>query len=142
MSETVSTFFESGLLLKPLKKSLVALQEVCWKKKNDLFAICRTVSTHISQFSYWSNPVNGTLNPPLCSQSLYRLSQSCWGLTRTEPNLNSTAKAGIGCMTNTYGWRHETLWKGHLAQNSWNWVELCSRPLLNSTIDWNNNFTV
>lgn len=28
MSETVSTFFESGLLLKPLKKSLVALQEV------------------------------------------------------------------------------------------------------------------
>lgn len=28
VSETVSTFFESGLLLKPLKKSLVALQEV------------------------------------------------------------------------------------------------------------------
>ena len=111
------------------------------KKKNDLFAICgtKTVSTHISRFLYWSNPMNRTWDLPLCSQSLYQLSQSCWGLTHIEPKFNSAAKAGIGCMTL---WMTSWHFMKRSSCTKFNWFELCSRPQLDSTIHCINHHLV
>lgn len=142
MSETVSTFFESGLLLKPLKKSLVALQEVCWKKKQFIcYLQDNTVYTLIYQFSYpfWSNPGNGTWDLPTLQSSTLPLNQSSSGSTCIEPKFNSATKARIGCMTL---WMTSWHFMKRSSCTKFNWFELCSRPQLDSTIHYINHHLV
>ena len=113
------------------------------EKKKHSFAICRTktVSTLISQFSYWSNPGNGTWDLPLCSQArVLPLSRSSRGLTRIEPKFNSAAKAAwIGCMTLWMISRH---FMKRSSCTKFNWFELFSRPRLDSTIHCINHHLV
>lgn len=97
MSETVSTFFESGLLLKPLKKSLVALQEVIVEKKKTFICYLQDKDC---QHPYFSILVlvqsrEWNLGPTTLQSSTLPLNQSSRGLTCIEPKFNSATKAGI-----------------------------------------------
>ena len=140
MSETVSTFFESGLLLKPLKKSLVALQEVCWKKKQ---FICYLQDKDY-QHPYFSVLVlvqsrEWNLGPTTLQSSTLPPNQSSRGLTCIERKFNSATKAGIGCMTL---WMTSCHFMKRSSCTKFNWFELCSRPQLDSTIHCINHHLV
>ena len=106
------------------------------KKKNNLFAICRTRLSAPLFLNSRISPIQG-MEPGTYH---FPVNHSSMGLTRIEPKFNSATKAAwIGCMTLWMASRH---FMKRSSVTKFNWFEFFSRPRLDSSIHCINHHLV